>query len=103
MTAPMRIRATESGGVTTARVLMTHVMETGMRRGSDGNVAPAHYISNVEATLKGRSVLSCKFSGAVSQNPLLTFRFSGAAKGDRLTIKWVDNRGETRTDEATIA
>ena len=103
MTTPMRIRATESGGVTTVRVLMTHVMETGMRRGSDGNVVPAHYITNVEATHNGRNVLSCNFSGAVSQNPLLTFRFTGAAKGEKLAIKWVDNKGESRTDEATIA
>lgn len=43
------------------------------------------------------------FSGSVSQNPFLSFKFKGGAKGDKVAVKWVDNMGETRTDEATIA
>ncbi|WP_185974870.1 thiosulfate oxidation carrier complex protein SoxZ, partial [Tepidimonas taiwanensis] len=42
-------------------------------------------------------------SGAVSQNPFLSFKFKGAAKGDKVVVKWTDNKGESRTDEATIA
>ncbi len=41
--------------------------------------------------------------GAVSQNPFLSFKFKGAAKGDKVVVKWTDNKGESRTDEATIA
>jgi hypothetical protein len=26
----------------------------------------------------------------------------GARAGDRITVSWVDNRGERRTDEATV-
>jgi hypothetical protein len=26
----------------------------------------------------------------------------GARLGDRITVSWVDNRGERRTDEATV-
>jgi sulfur-oxidizing protein SoxZ len=39
----------------------------------------------------------------VSQNPFLLFKFKGAAKGDKVQVKWVDNKGETRTDEAAVA
>jgi sulfur-oxidizing protein SoxZ len=39
----------------------------------------------------------------VSQNPFLAFKFKGAAKGDKVVVKWVDNKGESRTDEATIS
>jgi sulfur-oxidizing protein SoxZ len=98
----MRIRAVEEGGVTTVRVLMAHVMETGVRRGADGNPIPAHYINRVEATHNGRNVLSANWGPAVSQNPFLAFRFRGAAKGDRVAVRWTDNRGGTRTDEAAI-
>jgi sulfur-oxidizing protein SoxZ len=99
----MRIRAAEAGGTTTVRVLMSHAMETGQRRGGDGNPIPAHYITTVEATHNGKAVLKANWTGAVSQNPFLAFKFNGAAKGDKVVVKWVDNKGESRTDEATIS
>jgi sulfur-oxidizing protein SoxZ len=99
----MRIRAAEAGGTTTVRVLMSHAMETGQRRGGDGNPIPAHYITTVEATHNGKAVLKADWTGAVSQNPFLAFKFNGAAKGDKVIVKWVDNKGESRTDEATIS
>jgi len=103
MADPMRIRANEAGGVTTVRVLMSHPMEPGTRRDASGNLVPAHYITDVVATHHGKEVLKAMWSGAVSQNPFLSFKFKGAAKGDKVVVKWTDNKGESRTDEATIA
>ena len=103
MADPMRIRANEAGGVTTVRVLMSHPMEPGTRKDASGNVVPAHYITDVVATHNGKEVLKAQWSGAVSQNPFLSFKFRGGAKGDKVVIKWADNKGESRTDEATIA
>jgi len=103
MADPMRIRANEAGGVTTVRVLMSHVMESGLRKDAAGNTIPGHYITTVEATHNGKSVLKADWSGAVSQNPFLLFKFKGAAKGDKVQIKWTDNKGETRADEAAVA
>lgn len=103
MADPMRIRAAEAGGITTVRVLMSHPMESGIRKDAAGNTVPAHYITTVEATHNGKSVLKADWSGAVSQNPFLLFKFKGAAKGDKVVVKWVDNKGESRTDEATIS
>ena len=40
---------------------------------------------------------------AVTKNPHRAFRFKGGAKGDKVTVSWKDNKGETRTDEAAIA
>ncbi|WP_185969634.1 thiosulfate oxidation carrier complex protein SoxZ, partial [Tepidimonas aquatica] len=57
----------------------------------------------VVATHNGKEVLKAQWSGAVSQNPFLSFKFRGGAKGDKVVIKWTDNKGESRTDEATIA
>ncbi len=103
MADPMRIRASEAAGVTTVRVLMSHPMESGLRKDAAGNTLPAHYITDVVATHNGKNVLKAAWSGAVSQNPFLLFKFKGAAKGDKLQIKWTDNKGDTRTDEAAIA
>lgn len=103
MADPMRIRANLAGEETTVRVLMSHVMETGQRKDAAGNSVPAHFITDVEATHNGKSVLKAAWSTAVSQNPFLSFKFKGAAKGDKVTVKWTDNKGDTRTDEATVA
>ncbi len=103
MADPMRIRAALAGDETTVRVLMSHPMETGTRKDAAGATIAAHYIKDVEAKHNGKSVLKAMFSGAVSQNPFLSFKFKGAAKGDKVAVTWVDNKGATRTDEATIA
>ncbi|WP_291011845.1 thiosulfate oxidation carrier complex protein SoxZ [Hydrogenophaga sp.] len=103
MADPMRIRAALAGEETTVRVLMSHPMEPGTRKDASGALIPAHFIQDVEATHNGKSVLKAMWSGSVSQNPFLSFKFKGAAKGDKVTVKWSDNKGESRSDEATIA
>jgi sulfur-oxidizing protein SoxZ len=103
MADPMRIRATHKDGVTDVRVLMAHPMETGFRKDANGKIVPAHYINDVKATSGGRTVLTAKWGQAISQNPYLQFRFKGAKAGDKVSVTWTDNMGETRTDEAVIA
>ncbi|WP_353191887.1 thiosulfate oxidation carrier complex protein SoxZ [Pandoraea pnomenusa] len=100
---PMRIRATEAGGVVEVKVLMSHIMETGQRKDASGNIVPAHFIQNVTATCNGKTVLSAEWGPAVSKDPFMSFKFKGAKKGDKVTVTWTDNKGDSRTDETTIA
>jgi len=99
----MRIRAANKEGVTEVRVLMSHPMETGARKDAAGATVPAHFIKDLEATHGGKTVLKAQFTGSVSQNPFLSFKFKGGAKGDKVTVKWTDSKGDSRTDEAAIA
>src|SRR6266571_5384040 len=103
MAEPMKIRANLAGDSTEVKVLMNHEMETGQRKDAQGKTIPAWFIQNVTATYDGKTVLSAQWGPAVSKNPFLSFKFKGGAKGDKITITWVDNRGDKRTDEATIA
>ena len=103
MADPMRIRAQQKGDTTEVRVLMAHIMETGQRKDSAGNIVPAHHIQTVTATWNGKPVLSANFGPAVSQNPVMNFTFKGGAKGDKVIVSWTDNKGEKRTDEALIS
>ncbi len=103
MADPMRIRAQVKDGLTDVRVLMAHPMETGFRKDATGKTIPAHFINDVKATSGGRMVLTAKWGQAISQNPYLQFRFKGAKAGDKVAVTWIDNMGDTRTDEATIA
>ena len=103
MADPMKIRATAVGDATEVKVLMNHEMETGQRKDAQGKTVPAWFIQNVTATWNGRTVLSAQWGPAISKNPFLSFKFKGGAKGDKVQVTWIDNKGETRTDEATIA
>jgi sulfur-oxidizing protein SoxZ len=104
MADPMRIRANvDAKGVTEVKVLMSHGMETVQRKYARGKTIPAWFIQNVTATHGGKTVLSAQWGPAVSKNPFLSFKFKGAQKGDKVQVTWVDNRGDKRTDEATIA
>lgn len=103
MADPMRIRAQAAGGNATVRVLMAHEMETGQRKDSAGKIIPAWHIQNVTAQLNGNTVMTAQWGPAVSKNPFLQFVVKGAKAGDKVTITWVDNKGDKRTDEATVS
>jgi sulfur-oxidizing protein SoxZ len=103
MADPMRIRAQMAGDKATVRVLMSHEMETGQRKDSSGKLIPAWFIQEVTASLNGKQVLSAEWGPAVAKNPFLQFNVKGAKAGDKVSITWKDNKGDTRTDEATVA
>lgn len=98
----MRIRARLKDGVAEVQLLVPHPMETGMRQNSSGQLAPAHYITRLQASVGERTVFSAQMSIAVARDPLLAFRFRGAQAGDRLRVAWIDNQGLVRVDEAVI-
>lgn len=103
MPDPMRIRAQAAGGNATVRVLMSHDMETGLRKDAAGQPIPAWYIQRVSATHNDRPVMSAQWGPAVAKNPYLQFTLKDAKPGDKVSITWVDNRGDTRTDEAIVS
>lgn len=103
MTDPMRIRAQAQGDKAIVRVLMSHEMETGQRKDADGKTIPAWHISDVTASLNGTPVFAAEWGPAVAKNPFLQFTVKGAKAGDKVSITWKDNRGETRTDEAAVS
>ena len=103
MAEPMKIRAKLEGDVADVRILMLHPMETGSRKDSKGDLVPRHFIQNVAVTHNGKTVLDAQWSQAISRNPFLGLRIKGAKAGDRLSVTWVDNKGEKRTDEVAVA
>ncbi|PZQ01452.1 thiosulfate oxidation carrier complex protein SoxZ [Pseudorhodoferax soli] len=103
MADPMRIRAQANGGNAVVRVLMSHEMETGQRKDSAGKTIPAWHITEVTAAHNGKPVLSAEWGPAVSKNPFMQFTLKGAKAGDKVSVTWKDNKGDTRTDEATVS
>ena len=87
MSDPMRIRASVVGDKVEVKVLMAHPMESGLRKNADGSIIPVHFNDRVVASCKGKTVLAADWGRAVSKNPYLSFRFSGAAKGDMVILR----------------
>jgi sulfur-oxidizing protein SoxZ len=102
MSDPMRVRATEAGGVVDVKILMKHDMEAGQRKDAAGKTIPQWFISTVTVQAQGKNVFTGEFGPAVSKDPFLNFKYKGA-KGDKVVVSWVDNRGAKRTDEATVS
>ena len=100
---PMKIRAANKDGVTEVKVLVSHEMETGQRKDAAGAIVPAWFITELVAKHGDKVVLTSDFGPSVSKNPYLAFKFKGGAKGDKLAVTWMDNKGDKRTDEVQIA
>lgn len=101
MAGSMRVRAKEKDGVVTVKALITHPMETGLRKDGDGNVIPAHFIQEVTATVGGEVVFTANWGTGVAKNPYLSFKYKGS-KGNLLTLAWTDNLGHSDALEVEV-
>ena len=100
---PMRIRANVAGDTVEVKVLIRHDMETGQRKDAAGKAVPAHFIQTLVAKWKDKVVLDAVMGTSISKDPFLSFKFKGGAKGDKVSVSWTDNKGDSRTDEVVIA
>jgi sulfur-oxidizing protein SoxZ len=98
----MKIRARLKEGITEVKMLIVHPMETGRRKNDFNEIVPAHFIQLVTATLNGKTVLEGQWGTGISKNPYLTFRLKDAKIGDRISINWVDNKGESLSADAIV-
>jgi sulfur-oxidizing protein SoxZ len=102
--ASIKIRAKLSGDVTTVKTLIKHPMDTGLVKDKKtGNVIPAHFIQEVTCEHGGNKVMTAMWGAAVSKNPYLSFKFTGAKAGDTIKLSWVDNKGESDSAETQVS
>lgn len=99
---PIRIRAQAMGDRVVVRALISHVMESGQRQDGNGRLVSAHFIQQVHATHNGVTVFTAQWGPWVARNPVLRFEVRGARPGDRIGLSWRDNRGQSRSDEASV-
>lgn len=98
---PIRVRTRLVNNITTVKALISHPMETGLRKDKKtGQVLPAHYIQEITCKHKGDLKILIEFGISVSRDPFIEFELEGGVKGDMLELAWKDNRGET--DSVTV-
>lgn len=98
----IKIRAKAKNGTVTVKALISHKMETGLRKDKKtGKVIPAHFIEAVDCEHNGAAVMNAEWGVAISKNPYLSFKFAGAS-GDKVTLTWKDNTGKSDTLETKV-
>jgi len=104
MASPMKIRAQVKGDYADIKILMSHPMETGQRKDPKTNQPyPAHFIQQFTVEVGGKLMVQSETGASISTNPVFGFKVKGAKAGDKVVVKWQDNKGESRTDEATVS
>lgn len=103
MAGTIKIRAKLADDGVVVKALIRHPMETGRRQNAEtGKLVPAHYIESVTANYNGKQVFNAHWGTGVSQNPYVSFKFKGGLAGEKITLSWRDNKGETDTIEVVI-
>ncbi|MGB5276540.1 MAG: thiosulfate oxidation carrier complex protein SoxZ [Gammaproteobacteria bacterium] len=96
MAKSIKLRAKAKDDVATVKALISHPMETGLRKDKKtGKPIPAEFIQEVVFESAGKTVLNAQWGSAISKNPFISFRFSGAKAGDSIKVSWVDNKGNS--------
>jgi sulfur-oxidizing protein SoxZ len=100
---PGKIRAKAKDGGIAVRALIRHPMETGSRKHpATDEPIPRHYIQALVCEHNGAPVLGMDWGWGVSANPYVAFQIASGAAGDRVTLRWHDNRGETGELSTTV-
>ena len=100
----IKMRAKASGGVTTIKALISHPMDTGTRKDKKtGEKIPAHFIQEVVCKHGDKTVMTAQWGAAISKNPYLSFKFKGGNAGDKVSLSWTDNKGNSDSSEASIS
>jgi len=103
MAKSMRVQAKLKNDVTQVKALINHPMETGNRKDKKtGQVIPAHFIEEVICEYNGEAVMTAQWSGGISKNPYMAFKFNGGKKGEMVKVSWRDNKGEKADLEVKI-
>jgi sulfur-oxidizing protein SoxZ len=84
--------AIKKGEVIPVKVLVTHPMETGMRKAKDGSLIPEYYINDVDIFYGGDRITHCDWTIAVSANPFITF-YLKVDKAAPLKVVYKDIKG----------
>lgn len=89
----VKVPKTASAGDTiTIKTLISHKMESGQRKDSDGNPIPRSIINRFTADFNGENVIDVKLEPAISTNPYFQFEAIVPESGE-FTFTWYDDDG----------
>ena len=91
-----------AGDVITIKSLISHKMESGQRKGDDGNLIPRSIINRFTADFNGQNVIDVTIEPAVSTNPYFEFEAMVPEAGE-FKFTWYDDDGSVYETAKKIA
>jgi len=90
------------GDTITIKTLISHPMESGQRKDSDGNIIPRSIINRFTCDFNGENVIDVTMEPAISTNPFMEFQAVVPESGT-FEFTWYDDDGDIYTDTKDIA
>jgi len=102
--AGIKAKAKLKGGVVKVKAMVKHEMMTyNMAEKKTGSRDNANFITHLNATINGETVLDMSTSQFLSKNPIFKFQCKGiGAKGDKVLLVATDLKGKTYKGKAKI-
>jgi len=96
-------RSAKAGQAAEVKTLVSHVMETGLRKDADGNTIPRNIINRFTCEYGGEMVIDMALEGAVSGNPYVEFDIM-VGESTEVVFTWYEDGGAvyTQTEELKI-
>jgi len=96
--ASIKLRTKEKDGLIEVKALITHPMETGLRK-KKGKLVAANHIVHMVVSHNGNKIVDADIGSSISKDPYFKFNVAGA-KGDTIELKYKDNKGKTGSKTA---
>lgn len=90
-----------AGEVVTIKTLISHPMESGQRKDSDGNTIPRSIINRFTCELNDNMIIDVKLEPAISTNPYFEFEAKVDASGE-FKFTWYDDDGSVYEEAKAI-
>ena len=94
-------RKANAGDVITIKTLISHPMETGLRKDKQGELIPRMIINKFVAFFEGEEVIRVDIDPAVSANPYFQFDMTVPGPGT-IRFEWTDDDGAVYDIEKKI-
>ena len=96
-------KSVKKGEVFQVKTLISHKMETGLRKDKKtGKKIPRKIINKFVCSYGGKEVFSSDWHPAGSANPYLAFYVKAASSGP-MTLKWTDDDGKVTEKSVNIS
>ena len=89
------------GDVIEIKTLISHIMETGFRHSTNGQMIPRDIITSFSCKYNGEEIFATTLYPAIAANPFVTFH-TVATESGTLAFHWIGDNGFEVTEEAKI-
>lgn len=91
----------KKGEVVEVKTLISHKMETGLRKDKKGELIPRSIINKFVATYNGEEVFAMDILPAIAANPYIKFSIRPEKSGE-LVMTWTDDDGKSYSSSKKI-